>query len=153
MKLLRTAVDVRSYVLKNWRKVIPELLVTRTRVFLSPEDENLLQVDLRGDGPVQRLLLLPLASGEPRLVRGLLPRLRELGRRRDTWAGFVVPHMGASGVKVCREAGFPLHGRLTHRACSVVVDTVTAEVGTDCPEWTGWPTDDDCIDSALPVPV
>jgi len=105
VKLLRTAFDVRSYVLKNWRKVIPELLVTQTQVHLSAQDENLLQVDLQGHGPVQRLLLLPLASGEPRLVRGLLPRLRELARRGDTWAGFVVPHMGASGVKVCREAG------------------------------------------------
>ncbi len=105
MKSLRTAVDVRSYVLKNWRELMPGLLVAQTRVGLAPEDENLIQVGLQEPGPVRRLLLLPLASGEPRLVRGLLPRLRELARPDDTWAGLVVPHMGPSGLKVCREAG------------------------------------------------
>lgn len=104
MKSLRTAADVRSYVLKNWRRLMPDLLVAQTRVGLAAEDENLVQVDLRGSEPVRRLLLLPLASGEPRLVRSLLPRLRELAYRRDTWAGLAVPHMGPSGVKVCREA-------------------------------------------------
>ncbi len=105
MKSLRTAAAVRSYVLKNWRVLMPDLLVAQTRVGLAAEDENLIQVDLQASGPVRRLLLLPLASGEPRLVRGLLPRLRELAHRRDTWAGLAVPHMGTSGVKVCREAG------------------------------------------------
>ncbi len=105
MKSLRTAVDVRSYFLKNWRELMPDLLVAQTRAGLAAEDENLIQVDLTEPGAVRRLLLLPLASGEPRLVRSLLPRLREMARRPDTWAGLVVPHMGTSGVKVCREAG------------------------------------------------
>ena len=105
MKALRTSADVRSYVLKNWRTLVPDLLVAQTRVGLAGEDDNLVQVDLQEGGPVRRLLLLPLSSGEPRLVRGMLPRLRELARGRDRWAGIVVPHMGNSGVKVCREAG------------------------------------------------
>ena len=105
MASLRTAADVRSFVLKNWKQLLPELLVAQTRVGLADEDDSLVQVDVRDGSPVARLLLLPLASGEPRLVRGLLPRLRELSGREDTWAGLVVPHMGASGLKVCREAG------------------------------------------------
>ena len=105
MNSLRTAADVRSFVLKNWKQLLPDLLVARTRVGVAPEDDSLVQVDVAGEGSVKRLLLLPLASGEPRLVRGLLPRLRELARPDDTWAGLVVPHMGASGLKVCREAG------------------------------------------------
>jgi hypothetical protein len=92
-------------VLKNWKQLLPDLLVANTRVGVAPEDDSLVQIDLRAGRPVKRLLLLPLASGEPRLVRGLLPRLRELSRPDDTWAGLVVPHMGASGLKVCREAG------------------------------------------------
>ncbi len=105
MTSLRTAADVRSFVLKNWKQLVPELLVAHTRVGLSAEDDSLVQIDVHDGDPVTRLVLLPLASGEPRLVRGLLPRLRELSRKRNTWAGLVVPHMGASGLKVCREAG------------------------------------------------
>ena len=105
MASLRTAADVRSFVLKNWKQLLPELLVAQTRAGVAREDDSLVQIDVRGGAPVARLLLLPLASGEPRLVRGLLPRLRELSSRPDTWAGLVVPHMGVSGLKVCREAG------------------------------------------------
>jgi len=39
------------------------------------------------------------------MIRGLLPRLRELRHDPDTWSGLLVPHMGAAGLKVCREAG------------------------------------------------
>ena len=105
VKALRTSSDVRSYALKHWRKLLPELLVAQARVGRCHDDEQLLQVDLAQSRPVRRLLLLPLASGEPRLVRGMLPRVRELGRRRDTWAGLVVPFMASEGVKVCRRAG------------------------------------------------
>ncbi len=105
MPTLRTAAHVRSYALAHWRKLLPDLLVANTRVSLAHEDGNLLQIDLLHGDPVRRLLLLPLGSGEPRLLSGLLPRLRELGRASDTWAGLLVPHMGASGIKVCREAG------------------------------------------------
>jgi hypothetical protein len=91
--------------LTHWRELLPDLLVAHTRVGLAPEDDNLVQVDLLNGDPVRRLLLLPLGSGEPRLLSGLLPRLRELGKARDAWAGLLVPHMGASGIKVCSEAG------------------------------------------------
>ncbi len=102
---LRTAAAVRSYALTNWRTLVPDLLVANTRVAPSPEDDSLVQIDLTGGAPVRRLLLLPLASGEPRLVRGMLPRLRELAHADDTWAGLLVPHMAASGINVCRKAG------------------------------------------------
>lgn len=102
---LRTAADVRSFALKNWRELVPQLLLAQTRVGPAREDDTLIQIDVLEGDPVRRLLLVPLASGEPRLVRGLLPRLRELARPRDTWAGLVVPHMGASGAKVCQAAG------------------------------------------------
>jgi hypothetical protein len=103
--VLRTAADVRSYFLTNWRQLVPDLLAPQCRVGPAPEDERLVQIELREGRPVRRLLLVPLASGEPRLLRGLLPRLRQLGVAPDTWPGLAVPHMGASGVKVCREAG------------------------------------------------
>jgi len=102
---LRTASDVRSFALKNWRTLLPELLLPHSRVGDAPEDDSLVQIEIPGGDPVRRLLLLPLASGEPRLVRGLLPRLRELAQRADTWAGLLVPHMGTSGMKVCHKAG------------------------------------------------
>lgn len=102
---LRTAADVRSYLLKNWRELVPDLLVAQTRVGPGRRDDSLVEIEVRGGHPIRWLLLVPLASGEPRLVRGLLPRLRELGAPDDTWAGLLVPHMGASGAKVCRKAG------------------------------------------------
>jgi len=92
--------------LNHWRKLLPDLLVPLVKVAPSRLDPSLVQVDLaEGEGPIRRLLFLPVASGEPRLIRGLLPRLRELRHEPDTWSGLVVPHMGISGVKVCREAG------------------------------------------------
>ncbi len=105
MASLRTAADVRSFVLKNWKQMLPDLLVANARVGVAYDDDSLVQVEMKLGRPVKRLLLLPLASGEPRLVRGLLPRLRELSQPEDTSAGLVVPHMGARGLKVCREAG------------------------------------------------
>jgi len=102
---LRTAADVRSYALKNWRDLVPDLLLAQTRMQPAPEDDTLIHLEVRDGAPVRRVVLLPLASGEPRLVRGLLPRLRELARPADTAAGLVVPHMGASGAKVCRAGG------------------------------------------------
>ena len=106
MGSLRTASDVRSYFLKNWRQVVPDLLAPLVRVGTSADDAALIQLDLpKETGPILRLLLVPLASGEPRLLRALLPRLRELGRDDETWAGFAVPHMGTSGQRICREAG------------------------------------------------
>jgi len=102
---LRTAADVRSFALKNWRDLVPDLLLAQTRMVPAPDDETLIHLEVRDGSPVRRLILLPLASGEPRLVRGLLPRLRELARPADVWTGLVVPHMGASGSKVCRAAG------------------------------------------------
>lgn len=47
MKSLRTALDFRSFVLNNWRRIMPHLLVTRSQVRLSAEDGNLIQVDLQ----------------------------------------------------------------------------------------------------------
>ena len=103
---LRTAADVRSYLLSHWRTLLPDLLVPLVKVAPGQLDASLVQVDLaEGEGPVRRLLFVPVASGEPRLIRGLLPRLRELRQDPDTWAGLLVPHMGAAGLKVCREAG------------------------------------------------
>lgn len=106
MGSLRTASDVRSYFLKNWRQLVPDLLAPQVKIGLAEQDAALIQIDLPGEGgPVARLLLVPVASGEPRLLRALLPRLRGLGRHGDTWAGLAVPHMGASGQRTCREAG------------------------------------------------
>lgn len=102
---LRTAADVRSFALKNWRDLVPQLLLGLTRVTPAREDDSLIQIEVLEGAPIRRLLLVPLASGEPRLVRALLPRLRELAQPHDTWAGLVVPHMGASGAKVCHAAG------------------------------------------------
>jgi hypothetical protein len=103
---LRTAADIRSYLLSNWRTILPDLLVPLVKVAPSRLDPSLVQVDLaEGEGPVRRLLFVPVASGEPRLIRGLLPRLRELRHDPDTWSGLLVPHMGATGLNLCREAG------------------------------------------------
>lgn len=103
---LRTAADVRAFLLSHWRTLLPDLLVPLVKVAPSRLDPSLIQVDLaEGEGPIQRLLFVPVASGEPRLIRGLLPRLRELRHDPDTWSGLLVPHMGAAGLKVCREAG------------------------------------------------
>jgi len=92
-------------VFKNWRKLLPDLLVPQTRVGPAREDDKLVQIDLLDGSPTRRLLFVPVGSGEPRLLRGLLPRLRELSAAKDTWAGFAVPHMAGAGVKLCREAG------------------------------------------------
>ncbi len=105
MSSLRTAADVRSYFLKNWRELLPDLLVTQARVAPAPQDDTMVHVELRDEvGHIRHLLFVPLASGEPRLLRGLLPRIRELSRT-NVWAGLLVPHMGAAGLRVCREAG------------------------------------------------
>ena len=102
---LRTARDVRDYLLGHWRDLMPDLLVPNLRLGLAEFDSRLVQFELADEtGPVKHLIFVPLASGEPRLLKGLLPRLREL-RRPDTWAGLAVPHMGAVGLRVCREAG------------------------------------------------
>ena len=105
MSSVRTAADVRSYFLKNWRELLPDLLATQARVGPAPQDDTMVHIELGDEvGLIRHLLLVPLASGEPRLLRGLLPHIRELSRT-NVWAGLVVPHMGAAGLRVCREAG------------------------------------------------
>lgn len=106
MTPLRTAADVRDYLLSNWRQVLPDLLVPQARIAPGQEDPNLVEVTLTGQGgPVTHLLLLPLGSGEPRLLRAMLPRLRELDRPAAVSAALLVPHMGAAGARLCRETG------------------------------------------------
>ncbi|MFQ5743787.1 MAG: hypothetical protein ACE5HV_09395 [Acidobacteriota bacterium] len=106
MKSLRTATDVRAHLLQNWRKLFPDLLVPHLQVSPAPGDSTFVQVALLDqDGPVRQLLFVPLASGEPRLLKALLPRLRQLNSSPATRVGLAVPHMGAAGLKVCREAG------------------------------------------------
>jgi len=107
MTTLRTAADVRSRMLGHWREIFPDLLAPNLRVVPDEDDSSLVRADLLDglDGPIRRLLFLPVASGEPRVLRGLLPRLREIGTAADTVAGFAVPHMGSSGAKLCKEAG------------------------------------------------
>ena len=101
-----TVRDIREYFLANWREILPEVLVPQARVSRAIEDGTLIQVQLRDQrGSIRRLLLVPVTSGEPRVIRGLLPRLRDLGARNDLWAGLLVPHMGSAGSRLCREAG------------------------------------------------
>ena len=103
---MRNASEVRSYFLGNWREVVPEILVTGVRVGTAPEDESMIEVELLGHaGAIRRLLYLPIASGEPRQLRGLLPRLRRIAATPGNGAGLIVPHMGAAGARLCREAG------------------------------------------------
>lgn len=107
MATLRTAADVRSRVLNQWREIFPDLLAPNLRISPDEEDPALVRVELLEavSGKIRWLLLLPVASGEPRVLRGLLPRLREMGQASDTLACFAVPHMGSSGGKLCKEAG------------------------------------------------
>lgn len=107
MTRLRTAADVRSRVLNHWREIFPDLLAPSLRVSPHEEDSTLVRVELLEavSGKVNRLLFLPVASGEPRVLRGLLPRLRELGKAAGTLTCFAVPHMGSSGSKLCKEVG------------------------------------------------
>ncbi len=103
---MRNASEVRSYFLTNWREVVPEILVTGVRVGTPTEDASMIEVELLGHaGAIRRLLYLPLASGEPRQLRGLLPRLRRIAAAPGNAAGIIVPHMGAAGARLCREAG------------------------------------------------
>lgn len=103
---MRTSAHVRDYFLGNWRDIVPEVLVTGIRVSIAADEPNLVEVELLGQpGPVRRLLCLASASGEPRQVRTILPRVRKMGSRAGVWAGLLVPHMGAAGARLCREAG------------------------------------------------
>ncbi len=103
---MRNASEVRSYFLTNWREVVPEILVTGVRVGAPANDASMIEVELLGHaGAIRRLLYLPLASGEPRQLRGLLPRLRRIAAAPGNAAGLIVPHMGAAGARLCREAG------------------------------------------------
>lgn len=103
---MRTAAEVRSYFLSHWREVVPEILVTGVRVGTTGDEPPLIEIDLPGiPGAIRRLLLLPSGTGEPRQVRGLLPRVRSLATTPGSWGGLLVPHMGAAGVRLCREAG------------------------------------------------
>ena len=77
---MRTAADVRSHFLTHWRELVPEIIVTGVRVSGSRDDVDVIEIELlvQPGAPVQRLLLTPGASSEPRQVRGMLPRLRRL---------------------------------------------------------------------------
>jgi len=102
---VRTASEVRAFFLSNWREIVPEILVTGVRVGTAPEDPAMVEVELLAPtGAVRRLLCLPLMSGEPRQVRGLLPRLRRLALTPGVTVLLVVPHMGAAGARLAREA-------------------------------------------------
>lgn len=103
---MRTAAEVRAYFLGHWRDIVPEILVTGVRVSGSAEDPCAVHVELLGErGAVRNLVLVSSASGEPRQVRTLLPRVRKLASVPGNWAGLLVPHMGAAGARLCREAG------------------------------------------------
>lgn len=103
---MRTAAEVRAYFLGNWREIVPEILVTGVRVSTVPADPNVVEIELLGQpGAVRRLLCLASASGEPRHVRSLLPLLRRMSSTAGVWSGLLVPHMGATGARLCREAG------------------------------------------------
>jgi hypothetical protein len=104
---MRTAADVRSYFLSNWRELVPEIIVTGVRVAGSRDDADVIEVELLGQpgASIQRLILVPASSSEPRQVRGLLPRMRRMASGGGVWAGLLVPHMGAAGARLCREAG------------------------------------------------
>jgi hypothetical protein len=104
---MRTASDVRSHFLRNWREIVPEILVTGVRVGAFRGDSSIIEIELLGQpgAAVSHLLCVPAASSEPRQVRGLLPRLRQLAKQQGAWGGLLVPHMGAAGARLCREAG------------------------------------------------
>ncbi|MFW6198742.1 MAG: hypothetical protein ACOC5E_02855, partial [Acidobacteriota bacterium] len=71
---MRTAAEVRSYFLSNWRQVLPEILVTGVRVGTTDDEPPLVDIDLPGiPGAVRRLLFVPSSTGEPRQIRALLP--------------------------------------------------------------------------------
>ncbi|NKB89891.1 MAG: hypothetical protein GKS06_16890 [Acidobacteria bacterium] len=102
---MRTASEVRAHFLTHWRDIVPEILVTGVRVGTAPEDPAMVEVELLSPtGAVRRLLCLPAMSGEPRQVRGLLPRLRRLALTPGVSVLLVVPHMGAAGARLAREA-------------------------------------------------
>lgn len=103
---MRTASEVRSHFLSNWRDIVPEILVTGVRVSSGKDDSTSIEVELLGQaGAVRSLALVTTPSGEPRQLRGLLPRVRRIAAREGWAAGVVVPHMGAAGARLCREAG------------------------------------------------
>jgi len=104
---MRTAAEVRAYFLSNWRELVPEIIVTGVRVAGARDDADLIEIELLGQpgAPVQRLILMPASSSEPRQVRGMLPRMRRMASRPGVWSGLLVPHMGAAGARLCREAG------------------------------------------------
>lgn len=103
---MRTAAEVRSYFLVHWRDLVPEILVTGVRVSGTASDPNVIEVELLGtSGSIRRLLLVAAANSEPRQLRALLPRLRQLASSPGLWTGLLVPHMGAAGARLCREAG------------------------------------------------
>lgn len=103
---MRTASEVRAHFLSNWRDIVPEILVTGVRVSASDLDAAGIEVELLGQpGAVRRLLVVPNPSGEPRQIRSLLPRVRRLASKSGQAAAVIVPHMGAAGGRLCREAG------------------------------------------------
>lgn len=103
---MRTVAEVRSYFLNHWREIVPDILVTGVRVAPGEDDSATLTVELLGvGGAVRKLVFVGSTSGEPRQVRSLLPRVRKLAAVPGRWAGMLVPHMGASGARLCREAG------------------------------------------------
>jgi len=103
---VRTASEVRAHFIGNWREIVPEILVTGVRVSGAAEDSSIVEVELlQPTGAVRKLMCVPAMSGEPRQVRGLLPRLRRLALRPGVAVVLVVPHMGAAGARLTREAG------------------------------------------------
>lgn len=103
---MRIAAEVRSYFLVNWRDIVPEILVTGVRVSGAATDPSVIEIELlAATGPIRRLMLVTAANSEPRQVRALLPRLRQLGAAPGVWTGLLVPHMGAAGARLCRESG------------------------------------------------
>ncbi len=104
--MVRTSAEVRAYFLSNWREIVPEILVTGVRVSTPTDEPNLVEIELLGQaGAIRRLLCYGAVSGEPRQVRAVLPKVRRLAATPGVWAGVLVPHMGAAGARLCREAG------------------------------------------------
>ena len=61
MEPLRTAADVRSYFLKHWRQLVPDLMAPHVRVGPARDDPALILIELgNAAGPVRRLVLIPL---------------------------------------------------------------------------------------------